>query len=82
MKFANRLILGTLAVVGTLVVMLVVIVDRRLDERVRATTLEAMAREARFIGFRWTADTDPHRLDDDRLVPARTRGRRRVDDDG
>ena len=62
MKFSNRLIAGTLAVVGLLVVVLVVIVDRQLGERVRRATIDELAREARFVGLRWTADADAQLL--------------------
>lgn len=62
MKFSNRLIAGTLGLVGLLVVVLVVIIGRQLGERVRRATVDDLAREARFVGLRWTADADPQRL--------------------
>jgi len=73
-KFSNRLIAGTLAVVGLLVVVLVVLIGRQFGERVRRDTIEDLAREARFVGLRWTPEADPQRLAHD----AGTTLRRRV----
>ncbi len=59
MRLTQRILLGTGAVVGFLVVLIVVLVDRQLRERLRTDTIAALGREARVVAAHWTPDIDP-----------------------
>ena len=62
MRLTQRLLLGTGAVVGFLVVMIVFFVDRQLSDRLKADTIAALTREGRVVAVHWTAGVDPVRL--------------------
>ena len=59
MRLTQRLLLGTGAVVGFLVVMIVVLVDRQLSDRLKADTIAALTREGRVVAVHWTRGVDP-----------------------
>ena len=59
MRLTQRLLLGTGAVVGFLVVMIVVLVDRQLSDRLKADTIAALTREGRVVAVHWTTGVDP-----------------------
>ncbi len=59
MRLTQRLLLGTGAVVGFLVVMIVVLVDRQLSDRLKADTIAALTRESRVVAVHWTPAADP-----------------------
>ena len=62
MKLTERILLGTGAVVGFLVLFIVVLVDRQLRDRLHADTIAALAREARVVAAHWTPGISPSDL--------------------
>ena len=54
MRLAQRLLLGSLLVVGVLVVLVVLISSRRLDDRLIAQAQDQLAREAAIVASAWT----------------------------
>ena len=64
MTLAQRLLLGSLAVVSVLVVLVVAIASRRLQSRLLDGQAMQLAREARFVASRWSAERDPDALAD------------------
>ena len=64
MRLAQRLLLGSLLVVSVLVVLVVTISDRRLDDTLLAQASEQLAREAGVVAARWRPDVDADSLAD------------------
>ena len=64
MKLAQRLLLGTLAVISVLVVFLVAIASGRLRERLYDQTESELAREASVVAVRWTSAARPDEFTD------------------
>ena len=64
MRLAQRLLLGSLLVVSVLVVVIVLMSDRRLDDRLIAQAVEELSRETRIIAARWRPGTDADSLAD------------------
>ena len=64
MRLAQRLLLGSLLVIGVLVVFIVLTSDRRLDDRLIAQSHARMARETEVIARAWTPRADPDSLAD------------------
>jgi signal transduction histidine kinase len=62
MKLAHRLLLGALGVVGVLVVLMTISVDRKLAERLTAETTARLTTEARLVAGQWTPAVDPDLL--------------------
>jgi len=58
-RLTQRLLLGTGAVVGFLVVMIVFLVDRQLSDRLKADTIAALTREGRVVAVHWKPGVDP-----------------------
>ena len=64
MRLAQRLLLGSLLVVGVLVIFIVLTSDRRLDDRLIAQSHSRMARETEVIARTWVPAADPDSLAD------------------
>ncbi len=64
MRLAQRLLLGSLFVVGVLVILVVAISDRRLDDRLLAQAGEQLARETGVIAAEWLPRSDADSLAD------------------
>ena len=64
MRLSQRLLLGSLIVVSVLVVLVVAISNRRLDDRLLAQASEHLARESSVIASQWRPDVDPDSLAD------------------
>jgi two-component system, OmpR family, phosphate regulon sensor histidine kinase PhoR len=64
MRLTQRLLLGSLLVVSTLVIFVVVLLDRRLHSRVAEESERELAREARLVATQWTPGQDPDSLAD------------------
>ncbi|MBI2408306.1 MAG: HAMP domain-containing protein [Gemmatimonadetes bacterium] len=62
MKLAHRLLLGALGVVGVLVVLMTISVDRKLAQRLTAETTARLTTEARLVAGQWTPVVDPDAL--------------------
>ena len=62
MTLARRLVLGSLIVVGTLVLIVVAIIDRRIGSRLIEETTAALGREARLVALQWTPGVDADSL--------------------
>ncbi len=62
MKLAHRLLLGALGVVGVLVVLMIVQVDRKLGQRLTAETTARLTTEARLVAGEWTPGIDADAL--------------------
>jgi len=62
MRLAHRLLLGALGVVGVLVVLMTVSVDRKLADRLTQETTERLMTEARLVAGQWTAGVDADAL--------------------
>ena len=58
MRLTERIMLGTGALVGFLVVLIVVLVDNQLRDRLRADTIAALGREARVVAAHWRPGGD------------------------
>jgi two-component system phosphate regulon sensor histidine kinase PhoR len=61
-KLTQRILLGTGAVVGFLVLFIVLLVDRQLRDHLHAETIAALAREARVVAAHWTPGIAPSEL--------------------
>jgi two-component system, OmpR family, phosphate regulon sensor histidine kinase PhoR len=57
MTLSQRLLAGLLAVIGALVAAIVILAGSRLQNRLSRDTEDELAREARFIGVMWTANS-------------------------
>ncbi len=64
MRLSQRLLAGFLSVLAVLVVLVVVSIDRRLRERLRAEARVELEREARLISGGWLPGSDPDSLAD------------------
>ena len=64
MRLSQRLLLGSLVVVSVLVILVVAISNRRLDDRLLAQAAEQLGREARVIAAEWRAGLDSDSLAD------------------
>ena len=64
MKLAHRLLLYSFSVITVLVLVVVVILDRRLGVRVSAEIRGELTREARFVAVQWTPTTNADELAD------------------
>ena len=64
MRLAQRLLLGSLLVVSVMVVFIVLMSDRRLDDRLIAQAQTELARETRIIAARWRPGNDADSLAD------------------
>jgi len=64
MKLAERLLLGSLLVVGVLVAFVIVIAGRRIENRLAQETTATLASEARLVGLQWTRGVDADSLAD------------------
>lgn len=64
MTLTRRLVTGVLLVVGAVVVLTALNLDRRLRERLRQEMGVELLREARLVGAQWHADLDPDSLAD------------------
>ncbi|MBW7934438.1 MAG: HAMP domain-containing protein [Gemmatimonadaceae bacterium] len=62
MKLAHRLLLGAVGVVGAMVLLIIVSVDRQLAVRLTAETTERLTTEARLVAGQWTPGVDPDAL--------------------
>ena len=62
MRLTNRVLLGTLAVVGVHVLVMVYLVDRQLGSRLQDEAVAGLAREAHVVAAHWTAAADPYAL--------------------
>ena len=62
MTLARRLLVGSLIVVGALVLIVTVIIDRRVGSRLIDETTRALAREASLVALQWTRGTDADSL--------------------
>ncbi|MFL5578364.1 MAG: ATP-binding protein [Gemmatimonadaceae bacterium] len=62
MKLAQRLLLGSLLVVTVLVLVVMVVIDRRLHARLTEESTDELAREARLVASQWTPGVDPDAL--------------------
>jgi signal transduction histidine kinase len=63
-RLAQRLLLGSLLVVSALVILVVTISDRRLDDTLLAQASEQLAREAGVVGARWRPGANADSLAD------------------
>jgi signal transduction histidine kinase len=61
-RLTNRVLLGTLAVVGVHVLVMVYLVDRQLGSRLQDEAVAGLAREAHVVAAHWTAAADPYAL--------------------
>ena len=64
MRLSQRLLLGSLVVVSVLVILVVAISNRRLDDRLLAQAAEQLGRETRVIAAEWRAGLDSDSLAD------------------
>lgn len=64
MKLTQRLLLGALGVVGVMVVLLTIAVDRSLGERLTEETARRLASEARLVAEQWRSDVNADSLAD------------------
>jgi signal transduction histidine kinase len=64
MKLAHRLLLGALGVVGALVVLMTIAVDRQLARRLTEETTARLTTEARLVAGQWTSGVDADQLAD------------------
>ena len=64
MRLAQRLLLGSLTLVGVLVVFVIAIASERLRGRLYRQTADELEREAQVVAARWTGDVSPDRLAD------------------
>ena len=64
MRLAHRLLLGSLLLVGVLVVLVVLVIDRQLHTRLIELTTDDLAREARLLATQWTGNADADSLAD------------------
>jgi signal transduction histidine kinase len=64
LTLTQRLIAGTLLVVGAFVVLTVTTLDRRLRSRLRDDITAELVREARLVGLQWQPGVDPDSLAD------------------
>jgi signal transduction histidine kinase len=58
-RLTSRLLIGTGAVVGFLVVLIVFLVDRQLSEHLKSDTIAALTREAQVVAAHWTPGANP-----------------------
>jgi two-component system phosphate regulon sensor histidine kinase PhoR len=61
-RLSQRLLLGALILVGVLVVVIAVLLDRRLYARITEQTVRELASEARFVATQWTPAVNPDAL--------------------
>ena len=64
MRFTTRLLSGSLLVVGVLVVVIVVLVDRQLRARLIEQLTQTLSHEAAFVAAQWNAGVDADSLAD------------------
>ena len=64
MSLSQRLLLGSLLIIGVLVTLVVVIVDGRLRRGLTEEALVEITRQARLVGAQWTAGMDADSLAD------------------
>jgi signal transduction histidine kinase len=62
MKLAHRLLFGALGVVGVLVVLMIISVDRKLSNRLTEETTARLTTEARLVAGQWTPGVDADAL--------------------
>jgi len=62
MKLIHRTMLGALGIIGVLVLLLIVQLDRKLADRLTAETTERLATEARLVAGEWIAGVDADAL--------------------
>ena len=64
MTLAQRLLIGSLIVIGALVAVVVTVIDRRVGTRLLEETTLALSREARLVALQWTRNADPDSIAD------------------
>ena len=64
MRLAQRLLLGSLVVVSVLVILVVAISNRRLDDRLLEQAADHLARETRVVASQWRPGTEADSLAD------------------
>ena len=64
MRLSQRLLLGSLLVVSVLVILVVAISNRRLDDRLLAQAADNLARETRVVATQWRTGVEPDSLAD------------------
>lgn len=64
MRFTQRLLVGSLIVIGVLVIIVVTVIDRRVGSRLIAETTDALSREGTLIAAQWRPGLDPDSLAD------------------
>ena len=64
MRLSQRLLLGSLVVVSVLVIVVVAISNRRLDDRLLAQAADRLARQTRVIAAQWRPGIEPDSLAD------------------
>ncbi len=62
MRLANRLLLYSVALIGALTLLIVVVIDNRLHRRIERDTIDQLGREARLVSTQWTPDIQPESL--------------------
>ncbi|MBA2688556.1 MAG: HAMP domain-containing protein [Gemmatimonadaceae bacterium] len=65
MKLVHRLLLYSFTVIAVLILVVVVILDRRLHSRIADESLAELAREARLVAVQWKSQADPDELADE-----------------
>ena len=64
MRLAERVLAGSLAIVALMAVLVVILADRRLGERLVTETVRDLRQEAQFVGSEWRSETDADSLAD------------------
>jgi two-component system phosphate regulon sensor histidine kinase PhoR len=64
LRLAERVLAGSLAIVALMAVLVVILADRRLGERLVAETVRDLRQEAQFVGSEWHPVTDADSLAD------------------